>query len=709
MSQGTTSTIDTASGTLKVALVGNPNAGKSSLFNQLTGLQQKVGNYPGVTVDKKTGRCSLSSRLTAEIVDLPGTYSVFPRSSDEQVVLDALMDAPFDAVVVVIDKTNLERGLLLATQLIDLALPVVLVLNMSDVARKQGITVRTEALSQQLGGVPVLVTNARQGEGVAELKAILHQELIPAGKRLFDARTLAPEAIRQARRQFRLEEDYAAYLLLQHGRTMRFLTDDERATLERIQQEYPLDAAHLQMQETAERYRLIRQLLDDTAEVVPSSQVSLTERIDRIVTHQVGGYLLFFGILFLIFQAIFAWATVPMDFIDYLFSELSAGVKATMPAGALTDLLAEGVIPGIGGVVIFIPQIAILFGFIALLEESGYMARVVFLMDKIMRRVGLNGRSVVPLISGLACAIPAIMATRSIDHWKDRLITILVTPLMSCSARLPVYTILIALVVPREPVAGFINLQGLVLMAMYLLGFAAAMVSALAMKYIIRAKSRGFLIMELPDYRWPRWYNVGITIVEKSKTFVWEAGKIILAVSVVLWVLASYGPGDGMDRAEAEMRAASTVGQSSEDLENAVASVRLEHSFAGKLGHWIEPTIRPLGYDWKIGIALITSFAAREVFVGTMATLYSVGADFEDDSTIKSRMREEINPATGQRQFTPAVAFSLLVFYAFAMQCMSTIAIVQRETKSWTWPLVQTVYMTVLAYVSALLVYQLMA
>ena len=437
----------------------------------------------------------------------------------------------------------------------------------------------------------------------------------------------------------------------------------------------------------------------------PSERGSPTDRADRIITHRVGGYLIFFGLLFLIFQAIFAWATVPMDFIDYLFSELSGWVQATLPGGVLTDLLAEGIIPGIGGVVIFIPQIAILFGFIALLEESGYMARVVFLMDKIMRKFGLNGRSVVPLISGLACAIPAIMATRSIDHWKDRLITIFVTPLMSCSARLPVYTILIALVVPNEPVVGFINLQGLVLMGMYLLGFASAMLSALVMKYVIQAKSRGFLIMELPEYRWPRWGNVGLTVVEKTKTFVWEAGQVILAVAIVLWVLASYGPGDRMEQAEAEVRTTETS-LPSDEVDNQVASVRLEHSYAGILGHWIEPVIRPLGYDWKIGIALITSFAAREVFVGTMATLYSVGADFEDDSTIKSRMREEVNPTTGRRQFTPAVAFSLLVFYAFAMQCMSTVAVVYRETKGWKWPLIQTGYMTALAYGAALVVYQ---
>lgn len=705
----TTTISDIATGTLNIALVGNPNAGKSSLFNWLTGLNQKVGNYPGVTVDKKVGRCVLGTRSLASVVDLPGTYSVFPRSSDEQVVLDHLLGNPPDAAVAVIDMTNLERGLLLATQLIDLALPVVLVLNMADVARRQGLEVNTIALAQRLGGVPVVVMNARRGEGLDDLKAVLRHRVTPARQRFFDVRPLAPDAIGAVRNHFSRAEDYAAYLLLQQGHGMRSLSTEEQQYLTDIRSEHPINRAQLQIKETTERYRLIRELLDETLTLPSEARISLTDRIDRIVTHRVGGYLIFFGLLFLIFQAIFAWATVPMDFIDYLFSELSGWIKAVAPAGVLTDLLAEGIVPGIGGVVIFIPQIAILFAFIALLEESGYMARVVFLMDKLMRKAGLNGRSVVPLISGLACAIPAIMATRSIDHWKDRLITIFVTPLMSCSARLPVYTILIALVVPDEPVVGFINLQGVALMGMYVLGFAAAMISAVVMKYVIRAKSRGFLIMELPEYRWPRWRNVGLTVVQKSRTFVWEAGRVILAVSVVLWVLASYGPGDSMERAEAELRANQTIERTSEELDNAVASARLEYSYAGRLGHWIEPVIRPLGYDWKIGIALITSFAAREVFVGTMATLYSVGADFEDDSTIKSRMREEINPRTGQRQFTPAVAFSLLVFYAFAMQCMSTIAIVHRETKGWRWPLIQTAYMTILAYVSALVVYQVMS
>jgi ferrous iron transport protein B len=423
----------------------------------------------------------------------------------------------------------------------------------------------------------------------------------------------------------------------------------------------------------------------------------------------VWGYLIFFMILFLIFQAIFTWANIPMDLIDLSFAKLSSLLSDVLPHGPLTSLLTEGIIPGIGGIVIFIPQIAILFAFISILEETGYMARVVFVMDKVMRKIGLYGKSVVPLMSGVACAIPAVMATRTIDNWKERTITIFVTPLMSCSARLPVFTILIALIVPEQYVLGGFNLQGLVLMGLYLLGFAAALITAIAMKLLIRAKEKSYLIMELPTYRWPKWSNVGYTILEKTKAFVFEAGKVILAISVVLWVLASYGPGDEVENAYANVLAETSNQQLSEQsIDDRVAAYKLEHSYAGVIGKAIEPVIKPLGYDWKIGIALITSFAAREVFVATMATIYSIGSvDDGDEATIKSRMRNEVNPETGGPRFTPAVGFSLLIFYTFAMQCMSTLAVVYRETKGFKWPLIQLTYMTVLAYVSALLAYQL--
>lgn len=694
---------------LTIALAGNPNAGKSSLFNLLTGLNQKVGNYPGVTVERKTGKSRLDKEITVEIIDLPGAYSIYPRSNDEQVVTDVLLNQQSpqhpDVVVVVADLNNLERNLLLFTQIQDLGIPTVLVLNMADLAQKRGLEIDTVRLSEALGNVPVVKMNARIGQGVDALKKVLREEIPQHTKPFYDVYPLAPEPIAEVKYQFRRQTYYEAYQLLQHHRFLRFLTDNEKAQLAQLSTQNKLDTSALQIEETKARYQHIQAVLEEVL-IIPdeSSSTSFSEKIDKVVTHKVWGYLIFFGILFMVFQAIFAWAETPMNIIDTSFARLSELVKDYLPEGVLTNLLAEGILPGIGGIVIFIPQIAILFVFIAMLEETGYMARVVFLMDKIMRKVGLNGRSVVPLISGLACAVPAIMATRSIDNWKDRLITIFVTPFMSCSARLPVYTILIALVVPDKPVLGFINLQGLILMGMYLLGFLAAMLSALIMKYVIRAQKSGFLVMELPTYRWPRWGNVLMTAFEKSKTFVFEAGKIILAVSIVLWVLASYGPGDRMEEAEQELT--SQKGQYDTSLENELAAVKLENSYAGIIGKWIEPAIRPLGYDWKIGIALITSFAAREVFVGTMATLYSVGEDFEDESTIKSRMRSEINPETGGVRYTPAVAFSLLVFYAFAMQCMSTVAIVYRETNGWKWPLIQMAYMTALAYVSALVIFQ---
>ncbi|WPP50815.1 ferrous iron transport protein B [Catalinimonas niigatensis] len=700
---------------LSIALVGNPNSGKSTIFNLLTGLNQKVGNYPGVTVDKKSGKTKLSGNTSAEIIDLPGTYSLYPRAADEKVVLDVLMhpekEKRPDVAVVIADMNNLERNLLLFTQIRDLSIPSVLVLNMADIARKKGTSVDLKVLSHRLGNVPVVSMNARSGEGLDELKQVLSQPIAHADEAFLDVYPLAPESIAEVKQMYGVSNYYEAYQWLQSAERLRFIDDKQEAQLKSIRNAFGFDPNQLQITETTERYRKIQQILQDAVRIPESEEKSsLSDRIDHILTHKVWGYLSFFVILFLIFQAIFAWASVPMDFIDYLFAEFSGWIQNNLPDGILTSLLAEGIVPGVGGIVIFVPQIAILFAFIALLEESGYMSRVVFLMDKVMRKVGLNGRSVVPLISGLACAIPAIMATRSIDSWKDRLITIMVTPLMSCSARLPVYTVLIALVVPASNVWGFINLQGIVLMGMYLLGFLAALGSAWVMKLIVKTKERSFLIMEMPAYRWPRWGNVGFTVLEKSKTFVFEAGKIIFAVSIVLWVLASYGPGDDIAQGEQQVREQAENSNDPaliENLDVAIATSQLENSYAGKFGKWIEPVIRPLGYDWKIGIALITSFAAREVFVGTMATLYSVGEDFDDESTIIGRMRSERNPETGQQVFRPAVAFSLLVFYAFAMQCMSTIAVVYRETKGWKWPVIQTVYMTVLAYVSALAVYQL--
>lgn len=699
----------------KIALVGNPNSGKSSLFNHLTGLNQKIGNFPGVTVEKKSGFCSLEDGRMAEIIDLPGIYSIYPRSLDEQIVAEILLDhhAPStpDVVVVIADATNLKRGLLLATQIIDIGLPTILALNMMDLAAKAGISYDFGALSKKLG-VPVVPINARNGIGLEELKKKIANPSANPFHQIYPLWDDAKAPVQALRDQIGLDNDYEAYLFLQQPQSLTFLPQGKKEIVDDIRKKYEFFPGKFQGAETISRYGFIQDVLNEiTLKAAHQSWKKNSNQLDRILTHKIWGYLIFFSVLFLIFQSIFAWATVPMDFIDGMFGTLSQYLVTALPDGPLTRLLAEGIVPGIGGIIIFVPQIAILFGFISILEESGYMARVVFLMDKVMRKFGLNGKSVVPLMSGVACAIPAIMATRTIDNWKERTITILVTPLMSCSARLPVFTILIALIVPDQRALGFFNLQGLALMGLYLLGFLAALASAWIMKMLIHVKERSYLIMELPTYRIPRWSNVGLTILEKTKTFVVEAGKIILAISVILWVLASYGPGDNLEKARDTVSEESKNMQLTEQaFEDRVAAYKLEHSYAGIVGKAIEPAIKPLGYDWKIGIALITSFAAREVFVGTMATIYSIGSVSEDDAnTIKERMQQEVDPVTGEPRFTPATGFSLLIFYLFAMQCMSTLAVVYRETKGWKWPAIQLTYMTALAYFSALAVYQIMS
>ncbi|WP_276368341.1 ferrous iron transport protein B [Chryseolinea sp. H1M3-3] len=700
---------------LKIALVGNPNSGKSSLFNYLTGLNQKIGNFPGVTVEKKSGYCVLPDDTAAEIIDLPGTYSIYPRSLDEQIVADVLLNhhSPTtpDKVLVIIDATNVKRGFLLLSQIIDIGLPTILALNMMDLAAKAGISYDLNALSKKLG-IPVVPINARNGIGLDELKKIMSKPQGPPANHINAVWKEVEKPVKELRALLKVDNDYEAYQFLEQPKSLRFLTKEKQQVVEDIRAKYEFFPGKFQGAETIQRYSYIQDLLNEvTLNASDHSWKKNSTRLDRILLHKVWGYVIFFSVLFLIFQSIFAWAELPMDLIDSVFAELSSYLISVLPAGPLTSLLAEGIVPGIGGIMIFIPQIAILFAFISILEESGYMARVVFMMDKVMRKFGLNGKSVVPLMSGVACAIPAIMATRTIDNWKERTITIMVTPLMSCSARLPVFTILIALIVPNQKALGFFNLQGLALMGLYLLGFLAAIGSAWIMKLLIRVKERSFLIMELPTYRIPKWSNVGYTIVEKTKAFVFEAGKIILAISIILWVLASYGPGDSFQKAEAVvLEESKNIRLTEEGLADRIAAYKLEHSYAGIIGKAIEPIIKPLGYDWKIGIALITSFAAREVFVGTMATIYSIGSVSDSDAeTIQERLKAEINPETGGARFTPAVGFSLLVFYTFAMQCMSTIAIVYRETKGWKWPLIQLTYMTALAYLSALFVYQLLS
>lgn len=697
---------------LNVALVGNPNAGKTSLFNQLTGLNQKVGNFPGVTMDKKSGSLKLNDGRSARVIDLPGTYSIYPRSMDERIVFDVLGDKASndfpDVVLVIVDASNLERNLLLFTQIKDLGIPTVLVLNMMDMAEKNGRHIDIDQLSSTFE-TKVIPINARNGEGVQTLKESISQNHPPPSTLFYDPYNLAPELIEEIESRFDLDNHYQAYQYAQQTYSKSFLNNEEKKFIADNKVKYNFCDRQFQTEETVSRYKLIRQhLASTTATNAEEDHETSSSRIDKILTHKIYGYLIFFTILFTLFQSIFKWAEPFMDLIDSGFARLSFLASQTLPEGILTDLISEGIIPGLGGVVIFIPQIALLFCFISILEESGYMARVVFLMDKVMRKFGLNGKSVVPLISGVACAIPAIMATRNIESWKDRLITILVTPFMSCSARLPVYAILIALVVPNDTVLGIFNTQGIALMGMYFLGFLMAMFSAVLLKFVLKVNERSYFIMELPSYKWPRWKNVGLTIYEKSRTFVFEAGKIILAISIVLWVLASYGPGEKFKNAEEIVSQSMPVDTAPEELEVTLASYKLEHSYAGILGKSIEPLISPLGYDWKIGIALITSFAAREVFVGTIATIYSVGGGEEDEATIKSRLKNEVNADTGKPMYTFALGMSLMVFYAFAMQCMSTLAVVYRETKSWKWPMIQLVFMTGIAYCSALLVYQVL-
>lgn len=695
---------------IKIALAGKPNSGKSSLFNQLTGLNQKIGNFPGITVDKRTGLCHLNDYQQAEIIDLPGIYSLYPRTLDEKIVAEIIADKKGayypDYVVLVADATNLKNCMLLLTQLIDLRLPTVLALNMMDLAAKSGQSIDIQELSSSLD-LPVVMINARTGQGIQELKKVLADTFKPSSKSVFQIGSEIKSLVGIIKDRFNLATEYEAYQFLQQTDNLIFLSKEDREYIFAQAKAGQFFPHKYQGAETVMRYGFIQDLLNKV--ILKTSDPEwkkFSYRIDKVLTHKVWGYLIFFTVLFLIFQSIFAWAQIPMDFIDSSFASLSNALTKFFPEGPFFDLITQGIVPGIAGILIFIPQIAILFACISVLEESGYMARVVFLMDKIMRQFGLSGKSVVPLISGMACAIPAIMATRTIENWKDRLITIFVTPFMSCSARLPVFTILVALIIPEEKLFGFFNYQGLVLMALYLLGFFAAIFSALLLKLIIKTQERSYMIMEMPTYRKPKWANVGYTIIEKTKSFVFEAGKIILAISVILWVLASYGPGEKMSQAEQiVMDQSSQLGLTEDELQSRIAAYKLEHSYAGIIGKTMEPAIKPLGYDWKIGIALVTSFAAREVFVSTIATIYSLGST-DDEQTIKGRLKSEINPETGGPRYTPAVGLSLLVFYTLAMQCMSTLAVVKRETKSWKWPMIQLAYMTAVAYLSALIIYQ---
>jgi len=693
---------------INVALIGNPNTGKTTVFNQLTGLNQQVGNYPGITVEKKIGFCKLTSKIKANILDLPGTYSLNASSIDENVVIELLLNKNDklypDVALVVTDVENLKRNLLLFTQIKDLEIPTILVINMADRMKFKGISLDIPYLEAQLKTKIVLISY-RKGYGIDELKDLIINYTSLSSEPCLNASSIDSEYFEMLRKTFPNQLLYKLWLVITQDVNFMNL---ERKEIRNSFTKSHSDLKRLQQKETIKRYQFINDVLKVGYKIDASIAKDFRSKLDRVLTHKFWGYFIFFIILFVIFQSIFEWSKVPMEFIDTTFASLSVIVSEALPSGVLTNLISQGIIPGIGGILIFIPQIAFLFLFISVLEESGYMSRVVFLMDKIMRKFGLSGKSVVPLISGTACAIPAIMATRNIENWKERLITILVTPFTTCSARLPVYAIIIALVIPDTRIFGFLNLQGLTLMLLYLIGFGMAIFSAYILNKILKINGKTFFVVEMPNYKLPMLKNVAINVLEKTRAFIFGAGKIILAISIVLWFMASYGPGKKFNNAEAILTAKNENAIVSKlEFKNKVAAYKLENSYIGIMGKAIEPAISPLGYDWKIGIAIISSFAAREVFVGTLATIYSVG-DNENQDTIKNKMGAEINPETGAKIFNFASGISLLLFYAFAMQCASTLAITKKETNSWKWPFRQLIFMSGLAYIVALIAFQLL-
>lgn len=692
--------------------MGNPNSGKTSLFNALTGLNQKVGNFPGVTVDKKTGELLLEPGLKSELIDLPGTYSLYPRRADEWVSYKVLMNADSevkpDLFLLVADAGNLKRNLLFCSQLIDLKLPVVIALTMNDIAAKKGIQIDITGLERDLG-VPIVSVNPRKNKGLPELKKVLAQVAKTTGpvvpRDFIDNKALASAAIDSVKHTIPHLSDYGAiHYLINHENFP--LSQNVQDTIEEIEITNKFNPTKTQAEEITQRYRRIKQIMQqNVVEPDPLEKKLFSEKMDRLFLHRTWGYVILLAVLFLLFQSIFWLASFPMDGIEWTFKQLGSFLTNVLPEVWWSDLLINGLVAGLSGIMVFVPQIMILFGLITILEDTGYMARISFLSDKLMRKVGLNGKSVMPMISGFACAVPAIMSARNIENKKERLLTILITPLMSCSARLPVYTILISLIIPNKYYLGFLSLQGLVMMGLYFLGTAMALIVSYVAKWFIHMQEKSFFILELPIYRSPRWKNVGITMVEKAKIFVVDAGRIIIVISLLLWFLSSYGPTDRMHKVDAKY--ATLIQQQPEakdSLTRSFSSEKLQNSFAGILGKSIEPVIKPLGYDWKIGIALITSFAAREVFVGTMATLYSV--EETDDSSLRQKM-QSAKREDGSMVYTLPAGLSLMVFYALAMQCMSTLAIVKRETRSWKWPVIQFIYMTILAYSMSFLVYHI--
>jgi len=697
---------------LHIALVGNPNSGKSSIFNALTGLHQQVGNFPGVTVDKKTGRLQLPDATNTTLIDLPGTYSLYPRRADEWVAYKVLMgtdeSVTTDAVLLVADASNLKRNLLFCSQIIDLQIPVVMALTMNDIASSKGIKIDIAGLEKELG-IPIVAVNPRKNKGITELKKALQQLTLntSAGndKKFIDVKKLAPTAIDGVHQIVPGLSDYGAtHYLINHESFP--LAKETHTQIDELVTTHQFNSTKTQAEEILQRYSQIRDVMRRyVVEPGPLEKKIFSDKLDNILLHRVWGYVILLAVLFILFQSVYWLASFPMDGIEWAFAKGGSTLSAWLPEAWWSNLMVNGLVAGLSGILVFVPQIMILFGLITILEDSGYMARISFLSDRLMRKVGLNGKSVMPMVSGFACAVPAIMSARNIENKKERLLTILVTPLMSCSARLPVFTILISLVVDNKYYFGFLSLQGLVMMGLYLLGIVMALLVSYILKWFITIQEKSFFILELPMYRAPRWKNVGITMLEKAKIFVTDAGKVIMVISLLLWFLSSYGPGDQIANTTKKYEALHQVLPTKKDsLQKEYAAEKLQHSYAGILGKAIEPAITPLGYDWKIGIALITSFAAREVFVGTMATLYSV--EDSEDSSLRQKLAAAKHP-DGTKVYTLAAGLSLMIFYLLAMQCMSTLAVVKRETKSWKWPAFQLVYMTALAYGMSWLTYVL--
>jgi len=678
----------------KIALIGNPNCGKTSIFNGITGLNQKTGNYPGITVSKKSGKLQRNDEV--EVIDIPGLYDLYPNSYDEAVVVEELIHQKdeISGVVYIADATQLDKSLLLFSQVVDLGFPVMFVINMIDKADKLDVRVDLEKL-KSLTGAKIFTANAKSTESLKALEENITEKNFTyphSYLRSYYDKLANPDDHGNGYNNW-IKEVYEAYKL--------------NADQNKGHSEFHSSSMIIDLKNR-------RRFLNSITEQVFHKPINVnlnerTQRLDKIILHPILGSLIFLFILFLIFQAIFAWSEWPMEIMDSSFAFLSEQAQNIFGEGIIGRLVSEGIIPGLGGVLIFIPQIALLFIFIAFLEGSGYMSRVVFLTDKLMQSFGLNGRSIVPLISGVACAIPGIMAARTIDNAKERLITILVTPFMTCSARLPVYVIFIAIAIPDKDVFGFLNLKGLTLFGLYALGTLAALLGSLVLSKMFKSEGSKSLLMEIPDYTLPKLKEIFMMTYEKVKSFVVEAGKVIFVLSIVLWFLASFGPGnyqEKVDQYESDLKSSREV--ESNQLQDDVNAYALQESFAGKIGKVIEPVVKPLGYDWKISIALLSSFAAREVFVGTLATIYSVNSDFSEQTLIE-KLKSEKNPHTLKPQFNVATSMSLLIFYVFAMQCMSTLAIVKRETGTWKWPILQFIVMTVLAYLAAFAVYQFLS